>query len=119
MSNKMIQLRFGPEFPEELRTAQAAINLPEVQEMLARLAKYNLGICMPHLHTGESGTFQVLPQDTVQVESKLEVTFLPEDEARELLAIPVAWRWVESGGGDHEGENIKAAANPCAMCLVS
>ena len=30
--------------PEELRKAQEAIHLPEVQEMLKQLAAYNLGI---------------------------------------------------------------------------
>jgi hypothetical protein len=33
--------------PQALRTAQEAIQLPEVQAMLRRLSEYNLGICMP------------------------------------------------------------------------
>ena len=36
--------------PQALRTAQEAIHLPEVQEMLRRLSEYKLGIFMPHIH---------------------------------------------------------------------
>ena len=36
--------------PQALRTAQEAIHLPEVQEMLRRLSEYKLGIFMPHMH---------------------------------------------------------------------
>ncbi len=38
-------------FAQALRTAQEAIHLPEVQEMLRRLAEYKLGIFMPHIIT--------------------------------------------------------------------
>lgn len=34
---------------DDLRIAQESINLPEVQEMLRKLAKFNLGICLPHI----------------------------------------------------------------------
>ena len=118
MSEEVFRPTAGPQIPEELQRAQAAINLPEVREMLARLAKYNLGVCMPHMHAGESGAFQVLPHDTVQMESNLEVTFLPRGEAQALTAVPVAWRWVESGRGE-DGESTKAGVEPCAVCLQS
>jgi hypothetical protein len=36
--------------PKELRTAQEAIQLPEVQEMMRKLSVYNLGVFMPHMH---------------------------------------------------------------------
>ena len=60
--------------PQALRTAQEAIHLPEVQEMLRRLSEYRLGIFMPHMHDEETGEFQPLPDDVMQVESGLEVS---------------------------------------------
>jgi len=36
--------------PQALRTAQEAIHLPEVQEILRRLSEYKLGIFKPHMH---------------------------------------------------------------------
>lgn len=35
--------------PQALKTAQEAIHLPEIQEMLRRLSEYKLGIFMPHM----------------------------------------------------------------------
>ena len=63
--------------PPALRTGQAAIHLPEVQTMLRRLSAYELGIFMPHRHDERTGEFQSLPDDVVQVESGLEVSFQP------------------------------------------
>ncbi len=34
-------------FPHDLRQAQEAIELPEVQDMIRRLSEYNLGVFMP------------------------------------------------------------------------
>ena len=48
--------------PRALRNAQAAMHLPEVQEMLCRLSEYNLGIFMPHMHDERTGEFQPLPR---------------------------------------------------------
>lgn len=99
-------------FPEALMSAQQAMNLPEVQEMLARLSEYNLGILMPHAHNEQTGDFQELPADVVQVESGLEVSF----QTTEQLALqaerflPVAWRW-------HAGAPTLAAA--CEMARES
>ena len=81
--------------PPALRTAQQAIRLPEVQEMLRRLSEYNLGIFMPHLHDEQTGGFQPLPDDVMQVESGLQVSFQP---AREITNqtdrfLPVGWCW--------------------------
>ena len=81
--------------PEALRTAQEAIHLPEVQEMLRRLSEYKLGIFMPHRHDEQTGEFQPLPDEVMQVESGLEVSF----QAAEKIAnqtdrfLPVGWCW--------------------------
>jgi hypothetical protein len=81
--------------PPALRTAQGAIALPEVQAMLKKLADYNLGICMPHMHCETTGRFQVLPDDMLQIEDGLEVFFETVDniKARSNPMVPVAWAW--------------------------
>ena len=81
--------------PQELRTAQAAIHLPEVQDMLRRLSDYNLGIFMPHMHHEQTGIFQSLPDDVMQVESGLEVSFQPAEDIanREDRFLSVGWCW--------------------------
>jgi hypothetical protein len=81
--------------PPALRTAQDAIALPEVQAMLKKLADYNLGICMPHMHCETTGRFQVLPDDMLQIEDGLEVFFETVDniKARSNPMVPVAWAW--------------------------
>jgi hypothetical protein len=45
--------------PTTLRTGQAAMQLPEVQDMLRRLSAFQLGIFMPHQH--DEATGEVLP----------------------------------------------------------
>jgi len=81
--------------PQALRTAQEAIHLPEVQEMLRRLSEYKLGIFMPHMHNEHTGEFQVLPDEVLQVESGLEVSFQPmagiANQTDRFL--PVGWVW--------------------------
>ena len=81
--------------PQALRTAQEAIHLPEVQEMLRKLSEYRLGICMPHMHDEQTGQFRPLPDDLMQVESGMEVSFQPMEEiANETdRFLPVGWRW--------------------------
>ena len=81
--------------PHALRTAQQAIHLPEVQEMLRRLAEYQLGIFMPHRHNEQTGEFQPLPDEVVQVESGLEVSFQPMQEIANQIDryLPVGWLW--------------------------
>ena len=81
--------------PPALRTAQDAIHLPEVQEMLRKLSEYNLGIFMPHMHEERTGEFQQLPGNLIQVESGLEVTFQPKEKIanRTDRFLPVAWGW--------------------------
>ncbi len=81
--------------PQALRTAQEAIHLPEVQEMLRRLSEYNLGIFMPHMHDERTGGFQPLPDDVMQVESGLAVSFWPAAEiaGQADRFLPVGWFW--------------------------
>lgn len=92
--------------PQALRVAQEAIHLPEVKEMLRRLSEYNLGIFMPHMHDEQTGEFQPLPDEIMQVESGLEVSFRPiEDIANQAdRFLPVGWCW------------RAGAAAPLAVC---
>ena len=66
--------------PPALRRAQAAIHLPEVQAMLQRLSEFDLGVFMPHQHDERTGDFQPLPDDMMQVESGLDVSFRPSED---------------------------------------
>jgi hypothetical protein len=81
--------------PPALRSAQAAIHLPEVQAMLQRLSDFDLGIFMPHQHDERTGDLQPLRDDVMQVEAGCQVSF---QNAREIVNhadrfLPVAWRW--------------------------
>ncbi|MEO8731554.1 MAG: hypothetical protein ABI410_19575 [Rhodoferax sp.] len=81
--------------PPGLRSAQAAVHLPEVQEMLRRLSGHGLGIFMPHMHDDRTGDFLPLPDEVMQVEAGLEVSFRSAAEIT-LQAerfLPVAWLW--------------------------
>lgn len=81
--------------PPTLRTAQAAMQLPEVQDMLRRLSAYELGIFMPHRHDEATGEFLALPADVMQVESGLAVSFERVNEIANQAAsfLPVGWLW--------------------------
>jgi len=81
--------------PQALGTAQEAILLPEVQEMLRRLSEFKLGIFMPHMHDEQTGDFRPLPDDVLQVESGLEVSFQPMEEiaVQADRFLPVGWLW--------------------------
>jgi hypothetical protein len=78
-----------------LRTAQNAIHLPEVQAMLQKLSEYKLGIFMPHMHDGQTGEFQLLPEDMMQVESGVEVSFRSTADIvkQSDRFLPVGWLW--------------------------
>ena len=93
-------------FPQALRSAQEAIHLPEVQEMLRKLSEYRLGIFMPHMHDEQTGEFQPLPDDFTQVESGLEVSFQATQEIANQTDrfLPVGWFW------------RAGAATPSAVC---
>ncbi len=75
----------------EVRQALEAIELPEVRKMIKELAKYNLGVCVPHIHRPEVD-FDTLPDDTVQVETNCRVDWVRRSEL-DTNSIPVAWRW--------------------------
>ena len=94
--------------PPPLRTAQAAMQLPEVQDMLRRLSAFQLGIFMPHQHDEATGEFLPLPADVMQVESGLAVSFQRLDEVANQTAtfLPVGWLW-------HAGASTVASA--CEM----
>lgn len=81
--------------PQSLKTAQDAIHFPEVQEMLRRLSEYKLGIFMPHMHDEHTGEFRALPDEVMQVESGLNVSFLPVHEVAKQTSrfLPVGWLW--------------------------
>jgi hypothetical protein len=76
--------------------AQAAIDLPEVQDILRKLSAYNLGVCIPHIHS-DSLDFDDLPPGMVQIEQNLKVSFATEDSTVGTGAVPVAWRWDADG----------------------
>ena len=81
--------------PPALRTAQAAMQSAEVQEMLRRLSAHGLGICMPHMHDENTGEFRPLPDRLTQVEAGLAVSFQPTAEIKTQAGrfLPVAWVW--------------------------
>ena len=81
--------------PPTLKTAQAAMQLPEVQYMLRRLSAHQLGIFMPHQHDDGTGEFQPLPDDQMQVESGRAVSFesIEAIGRRNESFLPVGWVW--------------------------
>ncbi|MDZ4811517.1 MAG: hypothetical protein SGI99_02740 [Pseudomonadota bacterium] len=94
--------------PPALQTAQAAIHIPEVQEMLRKLSEYKLGIFMPHMHDPDSGDFMALADEVMQVESGSEVSFQSRQEivGQTDRFLPVGWIW-------HAGAPIPVAS--CEM----
>ena len=90
-----VSREIGNGLPRDLKIAQAAIQLPEVQQMLRRLSEYKLGIFMPHMHAEQSGDFEVLPDGLMQVESGLEVSFQASEavELEKAQFMPVGWLW--------------------------
>ncbi len=81
--------------PPMLRAAQEAMHLPEVQEMLRKLSEYKLGIFMPHMHDEQTGEFKPMPDEVMQVESGLEVSFQPTEKITSQTDrfLPVGWFW--------------------------
>jgi hypothetical protein len=96
--------------PAELQVAQAAIELPEVQDILRRLADFNLGVYMPHLHENETGRFLPMPEGYIQVEDDLKVTFPTEEEiaADNDPMIQVGWVW--------RGDGVRGMAKCVQSC---
>lgn len=83
--------------PPTLTAAQAAMQLPEVQDMLRRLSAFHLGIFMPHRHDDGTGEFQPLPDEVTQLESGRAVSFerVEEISRRTETFLPVGWRWCD------------------------
>ena len=94
MTTANVSPRSARGLPQGLRVA-GAIELPEVQDMLRRLSQYKLGIFMPHMHEERTGEFQQLPDEIIQVESGLEVSFQPRKEivSQTDRFLPVTWGW--------------------------
>ena len=101
-----VSLASGASLPQALRNAQEAIHLPEVQQMLRRLADYKLGIFMPHMHDEKTGEFKSLPDEVTQVEAGLEVSFQASKDIvnQPDRFLPVGWFW------------RAGAATPSAVC---
>lgn len=100
--------------PPALKTAQAAMDLPEVQDMLRRLSAFELGIFMPHQHDDSAGAFQPLPDDVMQVESGRTVSFerLEQIAQRTESFLPVGWRWRAGGVTVASACEMAAQAGP-------
>jgi len=63
--------------------------------MLRRLSEYKLGVFMPHIHNEHTGEFQALPDEVMQVESGLKVSFQRMEELANQTDhfLPVGWVW--------------------------
>ena len=83
--------------PPQLKIAQEAINNPEVQEMIKKLAQFNLGVFMPHQHNQTTGDFEVLEDGMMQMENDLEVSFVPINNTAPNTFLPVGWVWKFDG----------------------
>lgn len=76
---------------------QDDITRPEVQAAMQMLAKYGLGINVPHMHDS-SGGFEPLKDRTISFEQGLKVSFHDESEVRSDESVAVAWCWDEATG---------------------
>lgn len=81
--------------PPALISAQAALNLPEVQNMLKNLSEFQLGIFMPHTHEEKTGAFKLSGDDVVQVESGSKASFKTASKiaSQQDSFLPVEWLW--------------------------
>lgn len=75
-----------------IERASDSVQKPEVQQLIRELAKYDLGVCIPHMHDMVTGSFLPLPRDCVQSENGLKVSFVSSAKVGKS-DIPVAWRW--------------------------
>lgn len=80
------------QLPDPLRLAQQAIKTPELERIMKTLAKYGLGVCMPHMHTQEQD-FAEQPANVVQVEKNMQVSFEDATAHKTTPRLAVAWRW--------------------------
>jgi hypothetical protein len=97
MSVNSVNLVSNIEMAPEIQEALMAIEKPEVRELMRELSKYNLGVCVPHMHRPDLD-FDVLPIDTVQVEEDCRVRWISRASMEPSNDyIPIAWRWTERG----------------------
>ena len=75
-----------------IHDACTVVQKPAVQSLIRELAKYDLGVCVPHMHDPDTGEFLPLPHDMVQSEAGLKVSFINSSSVGNS-DIPVAWRW--------------------------
>lgn len=93
--------------PTQITAQHAIATDPELHEIARKLAKWGLGIALPHRHTPEK-EFDDLPADIVQVERGGIVSFVPREAASGM--VPVAWRWTE------RGLDVAGACAPYQFC---
>lgn len=89
----------------EIQHALAAVEAPEVQDLIRQLSRYGLAVALPHRH-GKNGNFLPLPDDRVAFESDQQVSFPRKNDPALENAIPVMWRW----------NNGVQAVGSCALC---
>lgn len=91
--------------PEVQNAVKHMLYHPEVQKLAEQLAKYGLGVSVPHMHEGDN----VLPLSPgkVQLEQSLQVSFVPQSEAEAVGAFPVMIMF------DRDSGTIKKAAWCC------
>jgi hypothetical protein len=77
---------------EFLCAAHEAVLKGEIEEVSRVLAKYNLGICVPHMHD-ETGEIVPLPVGVVSCERNLRVSFEESALVEAQNMESVAWRW--------------------------
>ena len=72
----MLDMRAHP----MVEKAEKAVQTQEVQEILQRLSELGLGVFMPHIHNRDG--FSPLPDNIVQLEGDLEITFVNQDDPK-------------------------------------
>lgn len=78
---------------EIVRLAQDASGTKEIREIAEALAKYKLGICIPHMHDEQTGELVALPSGIISCERNLKVSFEDAAVAEGQSMVPIAWRW--------------------------
>lgn len=81
---------------ESIKSAQRALKTEEVRQAAQVLAKYGLGILIPHMHDEKTGEILPLPTNMISCERDLVVSFKRIDHL-EVDMVPVAWRWGANG----------------------
>ena len=104
----MITTNTGTKFVEE---AIAAMNNPEVQQIVEKLSHYGLAVAVPHMHS-DKGEFLPLPEDTVSIEENLNVSFKNRSDIDENSTVPVMWTW------DYESKSPVVSGKCGLECIV-